>query len=109
MRHFFSRLGLRLAPALLAAALLLTTAQTLWAGILEGQVVGADGQPLANLRIDIFGPQKRVTVTDQEGRFAVDAPGGVYRIRISKHPQQVEYRATIPDQGKAQRQFRVEW
>ena len=104
-----SRLGALIGPAVVAGVLLLALAQPLRAGTLEGQVVGPDGSPRPNVRIDLFGPQKRVTVTDQDGRFTVKAAGGTYRIRFSKHPRQTEQRASIPKSGKTERRFRVDW
>lgn len=79
------------------------------AGTLEGTIIGANGQPRPYARINAVGPQQRVTVSDQNGEFRVDAAGGAYLIRVIDGKRQADIRVTIPNSGSLSREFRVDW
>ena len=79
------------------------------AGTLEGTIISANGEPRPYARVNAIGPQQRVTVSDQEGKFRIDAAGGIYLIRVIDGKRQADIRVTIPNSGSLSREFRVDW
>ena len=53
------------------------------AGELSGTVVAKNGQPKARLRVELVGPQKRLVITDAQGKFKVSLRDGSYSVRIT--------------------------
>ena len=92
-----------------AIAVVLSVAASAVAGTLEGTIIGANGEPRPYARVNAVGPQQRVTVSDQEGRFRIDAAGGVYLIRVIEGKRQADIRVTIPGSDSLKRDFRVDW
>ena len=79
------------------------------AGTLEGTIIGANGEPRPYARVNAIGPQQRVTVSDQEGKFRIDAAGSSYLIRVVEGRGRGDLSLTIPDTGTLTREFRVVW
>jgi hypothetical protein len=78
--------------------LVITTAHVSVAsgGILEGRIRDKDGNQMANVRVDLTGPAKRLTVTDQNGAFRLEAPGGDYRLLVTYRGNRKSINISIP-------------
>src|SRR5438046_5830401 len=78
-------------PAALACILLAAFAPSLWAqqvdGNLEGRVLDADGQPLADVSVSVSSPSlqgTRGTASDRGGCFRLEGlPVGLFQIQLS--------------------------
>jgi hypothetical protein len=79
------------------------------AGTLEGKITGADGRPGAYLRVDVSGARKAVSVTDENGVFRIDVPGGQYRIRITDGTRQMESSVLVNQSGTTQWGMKLQW
>lgn len=92
---------------LLTACLLLAT--TALATEINGSVKGNDGYSLAGVRVDFFGPTKRVVLTDAAGDFNVTLPGGVYQVRVSSGMRRHESKHRVMDDGNQELKLKVDW
>lgn len=92
---------------LLAACLLLAT--TALGTEINGLVVGQGGYGQPGVRVDFFGPTKRVVLSDAAGRFKVTLPGGVYQVRVSSGMQRFESKHHVMDDGKQDLTLKVDW
>jgi len=109
-----SRFGVAVAAHVLrsaALALLLLSAvlmrpAAVHADLLEGYVVGQDGEPKAYVRVNIIGPQKRTVVTDEDGRFTVDLLAGRYTVRVTDNRRRMDFRGISPGGRK---EFPLKW
>ena len=72
-------------------------------GVLQGRIVGAQGQPVPETQVSVSSDQQQwVAATDAQGRFAVRGlPGNTYQIRVGNHSQLVRAWApgTAPPQA----------
>jgi hypothetical protein len=100
------RLGCGCLTLVLLTASLLAAPAT--AQQLSGTVVGANGTPRAGVVVDVMGPRKLVTRTDQAGEFAVDLPTGSYTVRMRVDGRRQEFRVRV-GQADGRRTFRLSW
>ena len=91
----------------LAATLLFSgTAQ---AGTLEGTVKGVAQDPKQFARVEINGPQSVATFTNEQGKFAVQLPGGAYTVKVIERNRSQRFKANIPASGTVGQEFKVQW
>jgi hypothetical protein len=78
---------------------------------LEGTVTGADQQPRRRVLVDVLGPRRVFTRTDDDGRFSVQLPVGVYTIRVRDGSRRQEFPldVTAGQGGSISRVFTVRW
>lgn len=75
---------------------------------LSGVVKGAKGEIRPGAAVDVMGPRKLVTHTDEEGKFTVDLPTGSYTVRVRVDGRRQEFRVVIGE-NDGTRIFRLSW
>lgn len=80
------------------------------AGTLAGQVLTKDGTPKPNVRVDLLGPDKKVLLSNSQGKFNVSLSAGYYTVRITDANRQMNFPETsIPASGTVTRTFQLKW
>ena len=93
-----------------AVLLMWVLAADAFAADLHGRVVDAKNRPKGFVSIDLFGPKSRRKTTDENGVFIFESlPPGQYRVRIRQKPHRQEFSLTLPNNGKHEETFTVEW
>ena len=75
--------GFGLPLGLILLFLLLSFPSASLAAELSGEVVAKNGEPKAGVRVELVGPQKKLAITDGQGKFSTSLKDGSYSVRIT--------------------------
>ena len=77
-------------------------------GVPDEAVVDSNDQPKAKVRVQFFGPDRKVLVTNSEGKFKVSLKDGTYRVKITDGKKSMEFE-NVPVGGNVTREFKLLW
>jgi hypothetical protein len=75
---------------------------------LTGTVVDSSDRPRRRARVELLGPEKKLLVTDGDGRFTVSLRDGTYRVRITDGRRSMVFE-NVDVFGELSRTFTLEW
>ena len=86
-----------LLAAIACAGLAMAEAQGI---ILKGVVVGSNNTPKPSVAVDILGPTRVFTETNEEGRFSVEVVAGRYTVRVRDGSRRIEFPGLVPNESE---------
>jgi len=68
--------------------------------MLKGVVIGSNNAPKPGVAVDILGPTRVFTETNQEGKFSVEVVAGRYTVRVRDGSRRMEFPVVAPNQSE---------